>query len=158
MDLVDRLRDISNRIPRIIDQLETEEATKNALIMPFIAGLGYDVFDPMQVVPEFTADVGTKKGEKVDYAIFRDGHIIILFECKSVSVDLEKTTPSQLYRYSSVTDARFGVLTNGIHYQFFSDLESPNKMDSRPFLEFRMDEVSDELAVELISATCVRDS
>lgn len=149
MDLIDRLTELSNRAAKVLDQLETEEATKNALIMPFINALGYDVFNPLEVVPELVADVGTKKGEKVDYAIMRDGKPIILFECKAVGADLEKLTPSQLYRYFSVTDARFGVFTNGVHYQFFSDLEQPNKMDSRPFLEFRMTRVSEELAAEL---------
>ena len=49
--------------------LLTEEAAKTALVMPFIQALGYDVFNPSEVIPEYTADVGTKKGEKVDYAI-----------------------------------------------------------------------------------------
>jgi hypothetical protein len=68
-------------VPDKLDHLQTEEATKNALIMPFIQALGYDVFNPAEVVPEFTADVGTKKGEKVDYAVMRGGKPIILFEC-----------------------------------------------------------------------------
>ena len=68
MNLIDSLKEISASISEQKDALLTEEATKNALIMPFINALGYNVFDPTEVVPEFTADVGTKKGEKVDYA------------------------------------------------------------------------------------------
>ena len=149
MDLIDRLRDLSNRLEKMVEQLQTEEATKNALIMPFINALGYNVFDPSEVIPEFTADVGTKKGEKVDYAIMRDGKPIILFECKAASCNLGDTHSSQLYRYFSVTDARFGVLTNGVQYRFYSDLESPNKMDSRPFLELDMRSLSDAGVAEL---------
>ena len=134
MDLIDRLKELSIRISSKKDSLTTEEATKNALVMPFINALGYNVFNPTEVVPEFTADVGTKRGEKVDYAIMRDGKPIILFECKRADTDLEDTHTSQLYRYFSVTPARFGVLTNGVEYRFFSDLEETNKMDSRPFL------------------------
>lgn len=149
MDLIDRLTELSKTASRVIDQLETEEATKNALIMPLINALGYNVFDPTEVVPEYTADVGTKKGEKVDYAIMREGAPIILFECKTAGADLDKEHASQLYRYFSVTDARFGILTNGVNYRVFSDLESPNKMDSRPFLEFSILDINDDVAEQL---------
>jgi len=138
MDLIDKIKDLASRIPQQLDHLQTEEATKTALIMPFISALGYDVFNPLEVIPEFTADIGTKKGEKVDYAIKKDDGIIILIECKWSKCDLDKEHASQLYRYFSATDARFGILTNGIRYLFFSDIEEPNKMDSKPFFEFGM--------------------
>lgn len=147
MDLIDRLRELALRLPKQLPHLSTEEATKTALVMPFIAALGYNVFDPTEVVPEFTADVGTKKGEKVDYAILRDGQPIILFECKWSGCDLGDAHASQLYRYFTVTPARFGVLTNGIEYRFFSDLEEPNKMDSRPFLSLDLQRL-DERSIE----------
>lgn len=150
MDLIDRLREISARIPKQLPHLQTEEATKNALVMPFINALGYDVFDPTSVVPEFTADVGTKKGEKVDYVILDSaGKPIILIECKIAGTKLDEVHASQLYRYFSVTESRVGILTDGVAYRFFSDLEEPNKMDSRPFLEFTMLEVTSVLADEL---------
>ena len=149
MGFSEQLEDLSNRAEKLAEHIDTEEGTKNALIMPFIAALGYDVFDPHEVTPEFTADVGIKKGEKVDYAIIRDGSPIILVECKATGVDLDKKTPSQLYRYFSVSSARFGVFTNGLHYQFFSDLEAPNKMDARPFLEFDIRALSDSVSNEI---------
>lgn len=149
MDLIDRLTELAGRAEKLQTQLATEEATKNALVMPFINALGYDVFNPLEVVPEFTADVGVKKGEKVDYAILRDGRPIILVECKLIGTDLDKLTPSQLYRYFSVTEARFGVLTDGVNYQFFSDLDSPNKMDARPFFEFNLLQVNAQSAEQL---------
>jgi predicted type IV restriction endonuclease len=138
MDLIDHLRVISNRIPKIKEHLKTEEATKTSLIMPFLQALGYDVFDPTEVVPEFTADVGTKKGEKVDYAVMKGGQPIMLIECKTANMALTPEHTSQLYRYYSVTTTRIGILTNGLLYQFFADLDEPNKMDAKPFLEFDM--------------------
>ncbi len=138
MDLIDQLTQLSSRIPKLLGSIQTEEATKNALIMPVLQALGYDVFNPFEVVPEFTADVGTKKNEKVDYVILREEKPCILIECKSAGTELNINHASQLFRYFSVTEARFGVLTNGIDYKFFTDIESPNKMDDRPFFEFSM--------------------
>lgn len=91
MDLIDQLKELSIRVRKIKDTVQTEEATKNALIMPFIQILGYNVFDPNEVTPELVADVGMKKGEKVDYAILKDGKPIMLFECKKSGSDLKYT-------------------------------------------------------------------
>ncbi len=136
MDFIDELRALATRIMSTKSMIQTEEATKNAMVMPFIHILGYNVFDPLEVTPELISDVGTKKGEKVDYAILKDGKPIILFECKKCGGDLNINHASQLFRYFHVTEARFGILTNGIVYRFFTDLEQPNKMDEKPFLEF----------------------
>lgn len=149
MDFVDKIRELSGRIQRQLPHIQTEEATKNALIMPFISALGYNVFDPTEVTPELHADVGLKKGEKVDYAILRDGVPIILFECKWHRADLNKEHASQLYRYFSVSEARFGVLTNGISYRFYTDLEAPNKMDAKNFFEFNMSDIREQDIEEL---------
>jgi len=138
MDFVDQLRVLASRIISSKSIIQTEEATKNAMVMPFIQMLGYNVFDPMEVTPELIADIGTKKGEKVDYAILRDGKPIMLFECKKCGGDLSINHAGQLFRYFHVTEARFGVLTNGLVYRFFTDLEQPNKMDEKPFFEFNI--------------------
>jgi len=138
MSFDEKIMALAQRLPKIVDHLDTEEATKNALVMPFIAALGYDVFNPKEVVPEFTADVGTKKGEKVDYAIMKDGETIFLIECKKSGSDLSKENMSQLYRYFNVTKARIAILTNGVQYWFYSDIEELNKMDDRPFLELNL--------------------
>ena len=135
MSFDEKIAALIQRLPKLTDHLQTEEATKNALVMPFIAALGYDVFNPKEVIPEFAADVGTKKGEKVDYAIMRDGETIILVECKKANGDLSHENMSQLYRYFTVTKARIAILANGIQYRFYSDLEETNKMDDKPFLE-----------------------
>jgi hypothetical protein len=138
MDFIDQLRVLASRVITTKDLIQTEEATKNAMIMPFIQILGYNVFDPLEVTPELIADIGTKKGEKVDYAILKDGKPIILFECKKSGGDLSINHAAQLFRYFHVTAARFGVLTNGLTYRFFTDLEQPNKMDEKPFFEFNI--------------------
>lgn len=149
MDFIDHLRVLSSRVAANKDRIQTEEATKNAMVMPFIQILGYNVFDPAEVTPELVADVGTKKGEKVDYAILRDGKPIILFECKKSGADLHINHASQLFRYFHVTEARFGVLTNGLVYRFFTDLEKPNKMDEKPFFEFSILDFKDRDVDEL---------
>lgn len=149
MDFIDKMKVLSDKVSKQSEHLETEEATKTALVMPFIYNLGYNCFNPLEVVPEFTCDVGTKKGEKVDYAVMKDGKPIMLFECKSAHTDLEKEPSSQLYRYFSVTNVKVGVLTNGIIYKFYSDLEEANKLDAKPFLEFDMLDITEPLVEEL---------
>ena len=149
MDLIDQLRGLSSRIATTKNLIQTEEATKNAMVMPFIQILGYNVFDPLEVTPELIADVGTKKGEKVDYAILKDGKPIILFECKKAGSDLHINHAGQLFRYFHVTAARFGVLTNGLVYRFFTDLEQPNKMDEKAFFEFNILDFKDRDVEEL---------
>lgn len=139
MDLATRLAELQKRTIEHREVLLTEEAAKTALVMPFIQALGYDVFNPSEVVPEYTCDVGTKKGEKVDYAICDAGKIKILVECKPASSALNLNHASQLFRYFSVTDARLAILTNGVVFQFYSDVEAPNKMDDKPFFSFSMD-------------------
>ena len=136
MDLVDKLKTLATRISQQSHHTQSEEATKTAFILPFINVLGYDFFDPSEVVPEFVADVANKRGEKVDYAILKDGEPIIILECKQLDSDLNLENASQLYRYFTTTKARFGVLTNGVIYRFYSDLDEINKMDAQPFFEF----------------------
>ncbi len=149
MDFIENLRVLSARIEDQRDFIQTEEATKTAFVMPFINLLGYDVFNPREVVPEFTADIGTKQGEKVDYAIFKDENAIMLIECKKYGEDLSDVHTSQLYRYFSAVHARFAVLTDGVLYRFYTDLEENNKMDTKPFLEFDMFDIQPTLANEL---------
>ena len=134
MDFLDQIKQFSKKAESIKENLLTEEATKMSLIVPFFAMLGYDVFNPEEFVPEYTADVGIKKGEKVDYAIVQDGQPVILIEAKWCGENLNKHG-SQLFRYFGTTKAKFGVLTNGLIYRFFTDLDNPNKMDDIPFLE-----------------------
>lgn len=148
IDFKDLIRQLGDRANRLKDQIQTEEATKNALIMPFIQALGYDVFNPLEVVPEFVADVGIKKGEKIDYAIMREGVPVILVECKHWAQKLD-LHDGQLLRYFHVSKAKFAILTNGIAYRFYSDIVEPNKMDEKPFLEFLINDMRDNQLDEL---------
>lgn len=148
MDFKDQIKIISERTLKLKEQILTEEATKNAFIMPFIQSLGYDIFNPIEVVPEFVTDIGLKKGEKIDYAIFNEGKPAILIECKHWSKNLD-LHDGQLLRYFHVSKAKFGMLTNGIEYRFYSDLVEPNKMDEKPFLEFIISDIKDNQLEEL---------
>lgn len=143
MEFADSVRDLAKRANVAKSTAKTEEATKNAAILPFIRTLGFDIFDLRQVIPEFIADVGTKKGEKVDYALKIDDRICILIEVKPVTTDLSEAQYNQLYRYFTATDARIGLLTNGLQYWFFTDLDSPNRMDKRPFFLFDLEKFDD---------------
>ncbi len=148
MDFIDEIRQFSEKAKNVISHLKTEEATKTALILPFLQILGYNVFDPLEVVPEYTADVGTKKGEKVDYAIMVGGKPAILIEAKPVTDSLAGHG-TQLFRYFTTTPAKFAILTNGLVYKFFSDLQEPNKMDDQAFLEFNIIEPREALVAEV---------
>ncbi|MBS1686926.1 MAG: type I restriction enzyme HsdR N-terminal domain-containing protein [Bacteroidetes bacterium] len=148
MDFKDQIKQLGERVIKLKDQVATEQATKNALIMPFLAALGYDVFDPNEVVPEFICDIGTKKGEKIDYAIFIKGAPAILIECKHWGQNLS-LHDGQLLRYFHVSKAKFGILTNGIIYRFYSDLAAPNKMDEKPFLEINMTDLRENQIEEV---------
>ncbi|GAA2896521.1 type I restriction endonuclease [Microbacterium esteraromaticum] len=150
MEFAERLELLAVKIRNQATAIGTEEATKNAFVMPFISTiLGYDVFDPLEVVPEFTADVGTKKGEKIDYAIMREGEVQILIECKPSMGSLKIEHASQLFRYFSVTNARIAVLTNGVVWHFYTDLDAPNRMDAKPFLVLDLLDIDETLIAEI---------
>ncbi len=154
MEFDERVAELATKVRNERDAIQTEEAAKNAFVMPFISTvLGYDVFDPLEVVPEFTADVGIRRGEKVDYAIMRASEVQILIECKQPRDSLKIEHASQLYRYFSVTNARIAVLTNGIVYHFYTDLDAPNKMDAKPFLVLDLEDIDDTLLPELRKLT-----
>lgn len=142
MDFKDTVLQLAERISKQKDIVTTEEATKNAFIMPLIAALGYDVFNPLEVVPELDCDINKKKGEKIDYAIKKDNETILLIECKHCAQNLDIHN-AQLKKYFVASNARFGVLTNGIEYRFFTDLEKQNIMDDKPFLVIDMLNLSD---------------
>lgn len=148
MDFNESIKQFAERVEKMKDTINTEEATKMSLVVPLFQSLGYDVFNPLEFCPEYVADVGIKKGEKVDYAILEDGKPNILIECKSCSEQLDKHS-SQLFRYFGTTSAKFGILTNGIIYRFYTDLEESNKMDMVPFLEIDMLNLKDSAINEL---------
>lgn len=154
MEFVEKLNTLSAKVRQQAAAIQTEEATKNAFVMPFIhAVLGYDVFDPTEVTPEYVCDVGTKKGEKIDYAILKGGEVQMLVECKKVGDPLNLNHAGQLFRYFHVTSARIAILTNGQVFKFFTDLDAPNKMDEKPFLELDLLNIDEHTLPELSKLT-----
>lgn len=148
MDFKDSILNLASRFEKIKDNLLTEEATKTGMIMPFISALGYDVFNPMEVLPEMVCDIGKKKGEKIDYAILFDNQPLILIECKHWQQNLN-LHDTQLLRYFTVSKAKFGILTNGVIYRFYTDLLETNIMDKKPFLEINLLDLKDAQIEEL---------
>lgn len=148
MNFEEQIKNFTSKIEKIKTKIYSEEATKTSIIMPFFQILGYDIFNPNEFSPEFIADVGIKKGEKVDYAIMIDGEVSIIIEAKAVNDKLEKHD-SQLFRYFSVTKAKFAILTNGIIYKFYSDLDKVNVMDQTPFMEINLEDLKDNDIAEL---------
>jgi Uncharacterized conserved protein len=133
MGFEESIKSFADRTNAIKNNILTEEATKTSLIMPFFQILGYDVFNPQEFTPEYVADVGIKKGEKVDYAILdNNGEPVLLIEAKSVN-DILTKHDSQLFRYFGTTKAKFAILTNGIIYRFYTDLDQQNIMDEKSF-------------------------
>lgn len=148
MTFEEQLKNFITKIEKIKNKISTEEATKTSIIMPFFQILGYDVFNPSEFTPEYIADVGIKKGEKVDYAIILNNEVSILIEAKAISEKLERHD-SQLFRYFGTSKAKFAILTNGIIYKFYTDLEKENIMDATPFLEVNLDELRESDIQEL---------
>jgi len=134
MQFKEELQKLSIQISERRLHVTNEEMTKQSLILPFIQVLGFDIYDPLETRPEYVADFGKKKGEKVDYAIFKNSIPVMFVEAKSVNEKL-KNHDDQLRRYfNSTKDVSVGVITNGVEYRFFTDLDAPNMMDDKPFL------------------------
>lgn len=148
MEFEEKLKEFIERVRKLKKLITTEEATKTSLVMPFFSLLGYDVFNPNEFTPEYVADVGIKKGEKVDYAITINNQVSILIEAKPVNENLTKHA-SQLFRYFGTTDAKIAILTNGIDYEFYTDLDETNKMDTTPFLEINLLDLKETDITEL---------
>lgn len=153
MDLLEEVQALGRKSKSLSDKILTEEATKNTLVMPFIKMLGYDPFDLNEVVPEYSAAIGEYKDRRVDYAILSEGKPIIIIECKPYGDELNSLKCSQLMTYFIGCEAKVAVLTDGNRYLFFSDLEEPNKMDSKPYMEFVLEKPDSSLIPELKKLT-----
>ncbi len=149
MDFKAKIDELSKRSSMASKKALTEEATKTSVVLPFIQSLGFDPFSLDEVVPEFIADVGLKKGEKVDFALKINGVTTILIEVKPISMTLGNAQFSQLFRYFAVTEAKLAILTNGKEAWFFSDIDDQNKMDKKPFFKFDFQHFNDDDVEEL---------
>ena len=149
MGLADELKKISEQVKSQRPLIKTEEATKQVSIRPFIEALGYNTLNLAEVEPEYSADAKASGGERVDYAIKREGKPIILIEVKSANMALSDNNWKQLYNYYGATDVRFGILTNGLEYRFFTDLKKRNIMDKQPFLTIDMLNLDERMVNEI---------
>lgn len=120
-----------------------EESTKQWLVIPMLVGLGYNPYSS-DIIPEYTADIGIKRGERVDYAIQINGQPVIFMECKQLNVSLQSKHIDQLYRYFNASDIFIAILTNGDDYWFFTDSMKDNIMDTEPYLKFKLSDASIE--------------
>lgn len=153
MDFVEQVKELAVKIPGKLDYIQTEAATRNALIDPFIRSLGYDISDVQEVTPEFGAHLnipGIAKDKRVDYAILKDGKPIILIEAKHHKDKLIQGY-DQLFAYAITTCCRIGILTNGLIWRFYADLAHPGtgKLDPTPFLELDLQDLKESLLEEL---------
>ncbi len=127
-----------------------EEATKQALVYPLLEALGYNIWLPTEVCPEYEADFAIKKNgqkEKVDIAILKDNVPQIFVEVKSIDVNLDGHE-GQLARYfNSCNSVTLGILTNGIEWRFYTDTITENVMDSKPFHVAKLDAMDNGIEV-----------
>lgn len=149
MEFSQRIADVANRSRQASQIALTEEATKTSVVLPFLQALGFDVFSLDEVVPEFIADVGIKKGEKIDFALKIGGKPAILVEVKPISMALGNAQYSQLFRYFSTVEARLAILINGREIWFFSDIDEKNRMDKKPFFVFDLQNYDERQVAEL---------
>lgn len=153
MGFVDDLRQLSEQVKRRQVHVKGEEATKQAIVLPFLQVLGFDVYDPSEVQPEYIADFAKKRSngsmEKVDFALRVAGQPAMFVECKPIDAAPEDHD-GQLSRYFNATPSvRVAVVTNGLKYRFFTDLRAPNVMDPTPFLQFDINSFTDRDAENL---------
>ncbi|MHC1689076.1 MAG: type I restriction enzyme HsdR N-terminal domain-containing protein [Methanothrix sp.] len=158
MDFIDKIREIASTVPEKSSIIKeqgpfAEATTRTALIQPFIQALGYDISDPNEVKAEYNLDLDGVGPSKIDYAIFENNEVKILIECKSCNTDISKATYKKLKTYFAFTKVKFGILTNGVIYRFYSDLDDPGKMDDIPFIELDMMNVKDSIVAVIKNFT-----
>ena len=149
MAFENEIKEFSKEIKSKKEHIDSEETTKIALIIPFLRLMGYDTANPAEVRAEYTADIGTKQGEKVDIAILEEGQPLVFIECKQANSELTNKHISQLYRYFSITDIQIGILTNGIQYKFFTTGEDNSRMAEKPFLDVDLENLTKKDIKEL---------
>ncbi|MFN6526030.1 type I restriction endonuclease [Nostoc sp. ChiSLP03a] len=141
MGFTEDITKLSEQVRKRADQVVGEESTKMALIVPFLSVLGYDVYDPSEVMPEYVADFAIKKAgqfEKVDYALAINNNIVMLVEAKARGQKAE-AHDGQLSRYfNGLLTTKVAIVTNGVEYRFFTDLRDKNVMDKEPFFTFNV--------------------
>jgi len=147
------LTSIAERSATILAACANEESTKHFLILPIIGALGYDYTDPYIVQPEFAADFRYEMRERVDYAVMRDGNPIIAIECKKAGTDLANNRGQLRAYFTALPSVRVGILTNGLQFEVFTDCETPNIMDTEPFVTLDLEAaVRAPIALDVLEA------
>lgn len=153
MSLYDALSKISTQVEKQRPLIASEDDTILVSIHPFVRALGYDTQNLAEFRAQFSADAKSTGGEKVDYAILRDGEPIVFIEAKAAYISLNETHWKQLYHYFNAQDVRFGILTNGIEFRFYTDLNKRHIMDKEPMLVLDMLNLDERTVSELGSFT-----
>jgi len=149
-EFLNRLKKHTEHIQKVGVHCETEETTKQALILPFLDILGFSAYDPTKVLAEYSADLpGVKAQERVDYALFCHGSPVMFVEAKAYSVQPENHSPQLARYFNSMPEVTVGVITNGRKWKFFTDLENKNVMDEKPFLTIDLLASNDSELIQL---------
>ena len=149
-EFLNRLKKHTEHIQKVGVHCETEETTKQALILPFLDILGFSAYDPTKVLAEYSADLpGVKAQERVDYALFCHGSPVMFVEAKTYSVQPENHSPQLARYFNSMPEVTVGVITNGRKWKFFTDLENKNVMDEKPFLTIDLLASNDSELIQL---------
>ena len=117
----------------------SEAQTKTTLIEPLLQCLGYVPRDPEQV----TLEVPTEVGGKIDYVLTGEANTKIAVEAKRRGVNLSEKEINQLRSYFTFSEAVAGVLTNGVDYWLFTDLDKTNVMDAAPYNRVDVNHLTD---------------
>lgn len=142
MSFADTIRTLAGQIKERRQHVQTEEAGKQALILPFVAALGFDIWNPAEVIPEYKAG-WAKQTEKIDYALLIAKRLSIFVEAKGLNEVLVNYDPQLAKYFNSTPEVRFCIITNGVQYRFFTDLQEKNLLDKKPFFEFDFEDFSD---------------
>lgn len=147
MTLFENLESIAHLVERNLPKMKNnEDATINVSVSPFIRALGYNTQDLDEVYPQYPI----LNTDAVDYAILRDDAPVMFVEAKSASNKLQNKEWKQLFQYfNAEIGLRFGILTNGVEYRFYTDLKADNIMDKEPFLTLDLLNLDERLVAEL---------
>lgn len=149
-DITARVQSHIEHIKKMGAHCTTEETTKQALILPLLDILGFSSYDPTKVRAEYAADfVGSKSGERVDYALFCDQRPVIFIEAKAYTEKLDNHCPQLSRYYNASPDVSFAIITNGREWRFFTDLVRSNVMDEAPFMTINFEELDLDIVSKL---------
>ena len=155
-EFLTKLQQHAERVNDVERYCTDEAKTEQFLVEPFLETLGYDCRDPRDVIKQLVADVAGRKGEKVDYALMRNGDPVVLVEAKGKDNRLGRGEIEQLQRYFPHTAARLAVLTDGIKWHWYkgrSERDQSHQMESTPFLTYDVKEPSETSAEWLSQLT-----